>query len=393
MTGRVLFVDETAQIGGAEVLLATIARHLRRRGWEATVVLPEDGPLHDLLAQAEVPVACVPGFPFLSSSFYLGQRHKLPNPFALFVNALLGSLWVLRLRRAFRRRRPTVVHTMSMWSHVFAGLAGRLAGCSVVWHFQEIMSPSSGFGLYRRVLLWWAQRVPKHIICISNKVARQFAGGGVDPNRVDILWNTIDTETFAPAQGGAPIEGDGRPLTIGTAARFVRWKGHDVALRAARELKSRSVPFEWRFAGGEALGAPGYRAHLMDRVAEWGLEDEVRFVGWVDDMPTFYGSLDVLVHVPTEPEPFGLVPAEALAAGLPVVAASGGGIDDMIRAGGGILVPPDQAEPLVEALIGLEKSPGEVERRGEAARHFAERTFSVDAYIKQLTEIYRRCQE
>jgi glycosyltransferase involved in cell wall biosynthesis len=261
-----------------------------------------------------------------------------------------------------------------------------------VWHLQDIVSPSSGFGLHRRLLIWWARRVATRILCISEKVAESVVDGGIDPDMIDVIWNTIDMEKFKPADGqGRPEDGAGG-LVIGTAARFALWKGHDVALEAARELKRRSVPFRWLFAGGEALGAPGYRAHLLDLVRRWDLENEVRFEGWVADMPAFYRSLDVLVHVPTEPEPFGLVPAEGMATGLPVVAASGGGIDGMIEAGGGILVPPGQVEPLASALAALWESPAERERRGGAARRFAEERFSVKRYIEQLTALYRRCQ-
>jgi glycosyltransferase involved in cell wall biosynthesis len=389
MTRRTIFVDETSEIGGAEVNLVTIAQHLKQSGWGPSVIVPHDGPLCSTLTDAQIPLADVPGFSFLSSSFYVRHRYKVPSPLALVINAFRGSRWIMRLWRYFHLSEPAIIHTMSMWSHIFAGVAGRLADCPVVWHFQDIVSPSSGFGMYRRFLISWAGWVPSRIICISQKVAEQFEKSPDVRAKVRTIPNTIDIGKFTPAGEWGRFKNDGRPFTIGTAARFTPWKGHEVALQAARILKRRAIQFQWLFAGAEALGPPGYRAYLLDLVCQWGLEENVHFVGWVEDMPSFYRSLDVLVHVPTEPEPFGLVPAEAMASGLPVVSTLGGGTEGMIEAGGGILIPPGQAEALADALMMLWKSPAEMTRRGHDARRFAERTFSIERYIEQLTEIYR----
>jgi glycosyltransferase involved in cell wall biosynthesis len=389
MTRRTLFVDDTSEIGGAEVNLVTIAQHLKQSGWDPSVIVPHDGPLCSTLTEAQIPLSDVPGFSFLSSSFYLRYCYKVPNPLALVINAFRGSRWIMRLLEYFRRSEPAIIHTMSMWSHIFAGVAGRLAGFPVVWHFQDIVSPSSGFGMYKRFLVSWARWVPSRIICISQKVADQFEKPPAVRAKVRIVPNTIDTGKFTPAGEQESFKNDGHSFTIGTVARLTPWKGHEVALQAARILKRQPVQFQWLFAGAETLGSPGYRAYLLGLVCQWGLEENVRFVGWVEDMPSFYRSLDVLVHVPTEPEPFGLVPAEAMASGLPVLATSGGGTESMIEAGGGILIPPGQAESLADALMMLWKSPAEMTKRGHVARRFAERTFGIEGYIEQLIEIYR----
>lgn len=388
----VVFVGETSEIGGAEVNLITVTPQLRAAGWEPLVVVPRAGRLPTKLHDLGVTTCSILKPPLLSSSFYIGHRYKLPNPLALPINALQGMLWVVQLYLFFRRVRPTVVHTVSMWSHAFAGLAGRLAGCPVVWHFQDIVGARSGLGLYRKLVLLWARSIPTRIVCISEIVADQFRGSARAGGKVQVLWNTVDTRRYT---FGDPRDQDGgrHPLMIGTVARLTPWKGHEVALQAARLMKQRNIPFRWHFAGDARLGDPGYRAHLLELIRAWGLEAEVQLVGWVADMPAFYRSLDVLVHLPTEPEPFGLVLAEAMASGVPVIATTGGGAEHMVEPAGGLLVPPSQAGAVAEGLLRIWTAPLERAQRGERARRFAEQRFGTQRYIEQLVGIYQSLAE
>jgi glycosyltransferase involved in cell wall biosynthesis len=388
MSYRVVFVDETSNIGGAEMNLIMVAPSLAADRWTPLVLMPRPGRLSARLQELGVAVDYVAQPPLISSSFYLGHRYKIPNPLALLINLFQGALWVARLCRFFRRSQPVVVHTVSMWSHAFAGLAARLAGYPVAWHFQDIVSHRSGFGLYRQLVLLWARYIPNRIICISDLVADQFRANARISGKVHVLWNTIDTTKYFSSDPLAS-HSTARPFTIGTVARLTPWKGHEVALAAALMLKSQGIAFRWLFAGEEALGAPGYRSRLLDLICTHGLEAEVELVGWLADMPAFYRSLDALVHVPTEPEPFGLVLAEGLAAGLPVIASAGGGADHLVELAGGMLVPARQPGPVAAALIALQSQPDELERRKLRARQFAEQQFGVGTYTQQLIGIYQ----
>lgn len=391
MSKHVIFVDESFAIGGAEINLLLIASGLARAGWRTTTLIPGDGPLAERLRRSQLPFEYVPRPRFISTSFYLNQRRKLPNPAALPINAILGLVWLCRLASYLRRSGPALVHTMSMWAHAFAAPAARLAGCPVLWHMQDTVSSDAGLGLYRLITRLWARSFPDHILCISPQVAEQFRGDPRVERKLSILPNTIDCNRFA-ATDAPRHRAPGQKLRIGTVARLTPWKGHEVALRAARELKRRGVCFEWLIAGEESLGNPGYGAHLHKLVVDWGLEDNVQFVGWIEDMPAFYASLDVLAHLPIEPEPFGLGLAEAMASGLAIVASTGGGAEQMVADAGGLLVPMRAEIAAAEALEQLWRAPDEVMARGLTAQAFARRTFSVECYITRLTDLYASLQ-
>ncbi len=391
MSERVLFIDETAQVGGAEVNLLTLAARLQARGWEVRVVLPEQGPLSEKLAAADVPVDYVPGVPDKSLSFHVGSL-KLPDPLAWLVDMWKSLTWVAGLRRYLRANEPPLVHTMSFWAHVCGGAAARLAGVPVVSHFQELVGVTSALGLYRRLIHAWARWVPDHIVCISPKVAEQFDRLPRLRAKTSVILNTVDVEEFAPVPEVNEETYGKDGLRIGTVARLIPWKGQHVALEAAGMMKGK-IDFEWLFVGGASLGSSAYAQRVKNQAQRLGLEKHVEFVDWIEDMPDFYRSLDVLVHVPTEPEPFGLVLGEAMACGVPVVTTAGGGAEELVRAGQGLVVPPGDAEVVASSLLGLGESPEDRQARGREARGLAAQTFSVPQYVSQWLEVYQSVKE
>jgi glycosyltransferase involved in cell wall biosynthesis len=123
------------------------------------------------------------------------------------------------------------------------------------------------------------------------------------------------------------------------------------------------------------------------------LSHAVRWLGWRDDVGRLMASADVLVH-PTRHEGFGLVLAEALATGLPVVASNVGGIPEVVAGTDSILVPPDDVAALQEAVQRvLNRTSEEAEAARQKGRARAEffrterRTDELLAYFKALCRL------
>jgi len=93
-----VFIDETAALGGAEINLIRItARLVQRSDFDVLVILPENGPLIEKLMAQNINVKIVPGCPHFSTSFFLRNWVKLPNPFAFIANVLFGFQWTFKL--------------------------------------------------------------------------------------------------------------------------------------------------------------------------------------------------------------------------------------------------------------------------------------------------------
>jgi len=381
---QIVFVTETPHIGGGEVIMTDIAEYMMERGVHTTVLVPENGPLATHLTAKNINVCEVSRPPLFSTSFYYGNN-TFPNPFALVISSFLSIIWLFRLYQFFRSTNPSVVHTVSTWSHVVAGLAARLAGYPVIWHYQSIIVSDAGWGSYRWLMKLWARIIPARIICLSKIIASQFQNHPALRNKTDVVWNFVDTSIYRPA---IQNESMGK-MVIGTVARLTPWKGQDIALRAAKILKEKGIQYTWVFAGDTKLGSEKYRNNLLSMVKQWGLEQNVTFLGYVDNMPEFYRSLDVLVHVPVKPEPFGMVVAEGIASGLPVIASSGGGTECMIKLGGGFLVRSGNAKDIVANLLKLIQFPQNRSSRSRQARYFAENNFSLKIYTDYWLAVYQ----
>jgi len=124
-------------------------------------------------------------------------------------------------------------------------------------------------------------------------------------------------------------------------------KAHDILIDALEPLKS--LPWQARFVGGADFD-PDWAAGLQERVNTSGLSQRIEFAGKVVDTTFEYQQADVFV-LPSRFEGYGMVFAEALAAGLPVIAARSGAVPDVVPETAGILVSPNDSKQLSEALM------------------------------------------
>ena len=147
-----------------------------------------------------------------------------------------------------------------------------------------------------------------------------------------------DRVSFAPC--------DGNPVRLLTVASLTRRKAHDVLINALAPLKS--LNWQARVVGGSDFD-PAWAKSLQELVNTLDLSDRIHFAGSVDDAQAEYQQADVFV-LPSRFEGYGMVFAEALAAGLPVIAARAGAVPQVVPEGAGLLVAPDDAEALTDAL-------------------------------------------
>jgi glycosyltransferase involved in cell wall biosynthesis len=123
--------------------------------------------------------------------------------------------------------------------------------------------------------------------------------------------------------------------------------------------------------------------------AELGLGDTVVFTGPVDDPAGALRGLDIVVHASTEPEPFGMVIAEAMACGRPVVVALAGGALEIVHDGVDALGhTPGDASELADRLKQLASDPALRKRLGGEARRSAEKRFDRTRLAVELTPLY-----
>ena len=212
-----------------------------------------------------------------------------------------------------------------------------------------------------------AQRMNRHISIWSRGVDReQFS-----PERRDMEWRR--------ALGIADDE-----FVIAFLGRIVMEKGLDVYADAIDELVARKVPHRALIIG-EGPARPGFEERLGSRAIFVGHQEK-------EGLARALASTDVLLN-PSTTETFGNVTLEAMACGLPVVAAVATGATSLVRDGEtGILVEPGDSCGFADALEAYVRDPDLRRRHGEAGLAFA-KTMDWDRINGAVLNVYRRVIE
>jgi UDP-glucose:(heptosyl)LPS alpha-1,3-glucosyltransferase len=226
---------------------------------------------------------------------------------------------------------------------------------------------------------------PTRFIAISRRVAADMRDRhGVPPDRIDLVYNGIDTVRFTPGNGSALRREWGwedRTIFLLVAHNF-RLKGLGETIRALAVLVNQGERVGLLVAGGGRAGS--YRRQM----ARLGCSDAVRFLGNVGDVAQIYRAADVYVQ-PTYYDPCSLVVLEALASGMPAITTAVNGASELMTpAMGEVLSSPSDHAGLVRAMARF-LDPTERQRSSAMARDsMANRTLSANSQC--LIDIYQR---
>jgi D-inositol-3-phosphate glycosyltransferase len=176
-----------------------------------------------------------------------------------------------------------------------------------------------------------------------------------------------------------------RLLSVG---RLVPRKGYDIVIEALTRLPETELLIA---GGGDATPEPEH--DRLAAVAErLGVADRVRLIGQIarTDMPALLRSADLVVCSPWY-EPFGIVPLEAMACGVPVVASAVGGmLDTVVDSVTGALVPPRDPVALAEAVGPLLESPSRRAELASAGLERVRRRYSWDRVAADTAAVYQQ---
>jgi glycosyltransferase involved in cell wall biosynthesis len=345
--------------GGQNVHVAALSTSLARRGHHVTVYTRRDsaGLPRRVRILPQLEVVHIDAGP---------ARHVPKDQLLPFMGELADGI-----SRDWQRRPPDVVHGHFWMSGVAALDAARRgpsgAHVPVVQTFHalgtvkrrhqgaEDTSPPERQWLEPSV----GRSVDRIIATCSDEVF-ELKAMGIDTARISVAPCGVDLELFS---GAGPAEPRSRAHRVLSVGRLVPRKGVDLVIEALPALRDAGFDVELLIVGGSgdaAALADDAEAHrLLDVATELGVQDRVSFRGQVprDAMPALFRSADAVVCAPWY-EPFGIVPLEAMACGVPVVAAAVGGLrDTVVHQRTGLHVPPKDPAAIAAALAALLADP------------------------------------
>jgi glycosyltransferase involved in cell wall biosynthesis len=379
---RILAVDQSGVLGGAELSLLEIVKALRSR---IEVVLFDDGPFRIALDQAGVSVNVLDAGALRQVR---KQGGSLPKG-----QALKGIVSLVR-ETARRARKADVIYANTQRAMVIGALAGKLARRPVVWHLRDIVSPEHFGGKQLAIIKWCARLGLTHVIANSAASARAFAElTQFDDRRIDVVFNGISAEPFdalravpqAALRERLKLPQDA--FLVGSFSRLARWKGQHVLL----EAMVLNPHMHAVLVGAPLFGEDQYEAELRAFVVAHDLGERVHFLGFQHDIAACMCAVDAVVHTSITPEPFGRVIVEGMLAQRPVVAARAGGVLEIVDDyENGVLCTPGDAHGLADTLAELRSNDALRNRLVRNGYQTALSRFGTATYVDGVARILKR---
>lgn len=366
---KILFVDQYAQLGGAQQCLLDVLTAVAASGWRAELCLPGPGPLEQGARAAGAEVFFEP----------FGNYSPTRKPLSESPGYISDSV---RLARALESRikigPPDLVYVNGPRPLPAAAYAARRTRLPLIFHCHSRISQAAAIRLTNVAL-----RInPTHLIACC-----RFAAAPLKPSVPDDRYHLI----YNGVRGPAAI--NPRPLAakqrrVGVIGRIAPEKGQTEFVDAARLVMFQVPDCRFVICGEPLFASPAVERYAREvRRRARGLPME--FLGWRDDIYPVMASLDVLV-VPSVREPATTrVILEAFACGVPVVAFGSGGIGEILRdEETGLLVMEQDAAALAKAIVALlQAGEDELNRLGANGRQEWQIRYTAERFQQDVIKV------
>jgi glycosyltransferase involved in cell wall biosynthesis len=373
---KILFVDHTAVMGGAELSLLDLSTAYAQG---SKVLLFSDGVLRDRLEKVGVKVSVAQASADMLSLRTYGGWSSF---------AAIPELWKIAGLIAKEAKDYELVLANSQKAFITSVLATLRGSPPVAWYLHDILTAKHFSQINRLIVVFLANRFATKVLVNSQATGQAFVAAGGKKELLNVVYNGFESQRFDEV-GIQEIEkvrdglGIGNTPLIGLFSRLSYWKGQHILLEAVKEL-----PLVQVILVGEALFGEGeYVSKLKTLTAIPELTGRVHWLGFRDDVPTLMKACDIIVHTSTEPEPFGRVIVEGQLAQKPVIATAAGGVLELIENGiNGYLFPPQDAIALRQLIYQLIDDPHLAKTIGQHGYESAKSSFALKTILGSFAQ-------
>jgi glycosyltransferase involved in cell wall biosynthesis len=378
---KILFLDQSAQPGGAELCLLDIAKPYRDR---CLVGLFADGVFRTMLEEQKIPVKVLTqqAIAVRKESGWLAGLASLRVLLPLIATVVRWSL------------DYDLIYANTQKAFVVGAIAGIISRRPVIYHLHDILCPQHFSLINRQLLVFLANHCATKVIANSEASRDVFVEMGGRADLVSVIYNGFDPQHYqAPNPESTQTHGVslreqlglcGDRFVVGHFSRLAPWKGQHVLIEAlTHDSDSTAI-----FVGDALFGEQDYVHQLHQQVEALGLQDRVHFLGFREDVAQLMQTCNVVAHTSTAPEPFGRVIVEAMLCGKPVVASGTGGVTELIEPEvNGWLVPPNRPFHLAQAIAACRNAPEKAQRIAQRGQQRASQKFHLNRIHQQIADL------
>lgn len=371
---KVIFISHSSGLYGAERSLADLVIGLKKLGVEIVVVMPNDGPLKELLSSNDVAVLV---FPYYG---WLGKRFKLLKGVYRW---LFNRIAAFRLKKVLDNFKADIVYTNTISTPIGLMLA-KLLGVQHILHVREFVHEDMGadFDFSQSFVERKVKNSSSFIIYNSKAVADKFNSWFAGLNS-KVIYNGI-LNSLLDATKYKIINSSVISPVLCMVGSIHRGKGQHVAIEALSILKIKHPGITLKIVGS---GDEQYIKELKKLALNLDVSANLDWCGYHADISMVFQTSDAAL-VCSSNEAFGRVVVEAMSEGCPVVASNSGGIPEIINSGvNGLLFEKNCSKSLAQKIDVLLTDPllyKNISINGLLDSH---EKFSKEKYVKSIYEI------
>lgn len=357
----ILHLSSTSGPGGAEMIVKRLATGLDPKRFRSVVCLFKSGWLAESCEQAGLPT------------------------YVVNINGAFDIRWATDFANLLKKEGVALIHAHEFTANVYGTLIGKLAGIPVL----ATVHGKNYYGdqLKRRMAYRFVARTGR-MIAVSNDLKRfMYEKVGIPDCRVTVIYNGV--EKWSPPDDHrivsvrSELALSGWEHVIGSVGSLYPVKGHIHLIRAMPAIV-RAYPKTVALL----VGRGELEGDLKAEACRLGVEKNVRFLGFRDDIPLLLGLMDVFA-LPSLSEGLSMALLEAMGAGLPVVASRVGGNSELIEDGqAGFLVPAEDSAALADRVLTLFRRRDMAQAYGQYGRRLVEQRFSSKGMLNAYQDCY-----
>ena len=370
---------------GGEFLTLYLITHLRRDIFHPLLVYAHEGVIVRRLKEAGIDNVRIP----LSSKIanVYPREISLYSPF--FVISFLWHLVlggsIFKFNKILKENNIHLIYCADNISKFIGGIAGKMAGVKVVAHCHDDFKEDTLGKTMRMFYLMLLDR----ILAVSDRVKKFFAIKKKGFQKAVTIYNGIDTDVFNPQNVSEDIRNElglkKENIVIGSIGVIEKDKGHRYLVEAIARMKAEGITNVVCVICGTGPEESG----LKEFVCAKGLDSEVLFLGFRDDIPKVLKTLDIFALLSLTIESFSMAAVEAMAMEVPVIATNIGGLPEVVEDGKtGILIPPGDVNALCSAIKYLVKNPEARLKMGENGRARVLEKFTIEQNVRKTEDVF-----
>ena len=290
---------------------------------------------------------------------------------------------IIELHRIVKRHAIDLIHANSLSVALLGGIVARINRIPILMHKRYATS----YGILDR----FCERLLHRVILVSEATRWDFAPSA----KQTLIYNGVDLKAFQASPEEVETlraeffsaEPDAA-LLVGVVTRITPEKGIHILVRAMQELKGRTNVKLLIVGGPYFQKDADYMDTLKQEVTDLGVEGSVIFTGFLSDTRIVTSLLDIVLVPSIIPEACPRTIIEAMAVGKPVIATPLGGSKELVTPETGVLVPPEDASAVADAIATLSTDRERLAEMGRAARERAVQLFNSEKNTALTEAVY-----